>query len=178
MRKGFTLIEIVIAMLIIGILILPVVIFFNQTIENFTRRKPDAKTLEVLTDALNEIEALLRQSDNIGIAEIEKIGFTLPKGSEKRKIIYELINGFIQRTDDFGTKYTPYYNNPGTPLNEQISFSLNFNYYDINNNLLSSPVDPNSVYLVEIVLKGEPKENPDDIPPLEMKTMVKLRNKS
>ncbi len=178
MKRGFTIIEIVIAMLIIGILIVPVVMFFNQTIENFTKRKPDTKTLEVLTDALNEIEALLRQSDRIGIAETEKIGFTIPKGSEKRKIIYELINGFIQRTDDFGIKYTPYYNNPNTPLNEQIYISLNFNYYDKDNNPLPSPVNPNSVYLVEIVLKGEPRENPDNIPPLEIKIMVKLRNKS
>lgn len=177
MRKGFTLIELVIAIMIFSIIIAPTIIFFNQTIKNFTYGKPDSKTVEVVTDAINEIESLLRQANSVGIAEANKIGFIIPKSGGERKITFDLINGFIQRTDDFGTKYTPYYNSPNTPLSEVVNLELSFRYFDKNNNLLPYGV-PDQVRVVEIAIKGSPKEIPQGMTnsEFELQTMVKLRN--
>lgn len=159
--------------------------FFNQTIKNYTYGKPDSKVVEVVTDAINEIETLLRQADSIGISEATSIGFTFPKNitnnpPESRKIIFESDgNGFIKRTDDFGTKYTPYYNSPDTPISEVVILELNFRYFDENNNLLPYS-QPDRVKLIEIAIKGTPKLLPQGAtnPEFELKTMVKLRNKN
>lgn len=185
MKKGFTLIEITIAMLIIGVLLVPVVLFFNQTMKNYTLGRPNTKTVEVVTDAINEIETLLKQAESIGIAEVTSIGFVIPKNITGnppilRKIIFSLdSDGFIQRTDDFGTKYTPYYNNPNTPISDVVIFELSFRYFDENNNLLPYS-QPDRVRLVEIAIKGTPKQIPQGMsnPEFELKTMVKLRNKN
>ena len=177
MKKGFSLIEIVIGIIIISFLIFPIVLFFNQTIKNFTYGKPNSKTVEVITDAINEIESLLRQANSIGIAEVDEIGFIIPKDSGERKIIFNLIDGFIQRTDDFGTKYTPYYNSPETPLSEAVYIELSFRYFDENNNLLPYGL-PDRVRLVEIAIKGSPREIPQGMinPEFSLQTVVKLRN--
>ncbi|MCX8095712.1 MAG: prepilin-type N-terminal cleavage/methylation domain-containing protein [Caldisericia bacterium] len=177
MRKGFTIIEIVIAMLIIGILIVPIVLFFNQTIKNYTVGKPYPKTVEVVTDAINEIETLLRQANSIFISEEKSIGFIISIETKTRKIVYELDNGFIVRTDDFGKKYTPYYNNPETPVSESIYLELSFKYYDEKNNSLPYG-QPDKVRLVEISIKGSPRQVPQGTinPEFSLTTMVKLRN--
>lgn len=177
MRKGFSLIEIIIGIIIISFLIFPIILFFNQTIKNFTYGKPDSKTVEVVTDAINEIESLLRQANSIGISEATMIGFIIPKGGGERKIIFELDNGLIKRTDDFGTKYTPYYNSPNTPLGEAVIFELSFKYFDENNNLIPFG-EPDRVKLVEIAIKGTPKVIPQGMsnPEFSLQTMVKLRN--
>jgi len=175
MRRGFSLIEIVIGILIIGILLFPVTIFFNQTIKNYTYRKPDAKVVEVVTDAINEIETLLRGAKNIGIAESTKIGFIIPYNGGEKKIIFELYNGLIRRTDDLGTKYTPYYNNPNTPISELINFEIGFKYYDESNNLLPYG-SPDRVRVVEISIKGEPAQHTSEVPTFSLTTKVKLRN--
>lgn len=177
MKKGFSLIEIIIGMIIITVLIFPIILFFNQTVKNFTYGKPNSKTVEVVTDAINEIETLLRQAESVESSDAISIGFIIPKDGELRKIIFKLDNNFIKRTDDFGTKYTPYYNNPNSPANERVNLELVFKYFDENGNLLPYG-QPNLVRLVEISIKGVPYELPQGTvnPEFYLQTMVKLRN--
>lgn len=179
MKKGFTIIEIVVAMLIIGILIVPITYFLNKTIRSFYTGKPSQVALSVVNDAMNEIMDTLRVAKSLSIVEATRIGFIIPinNGVGEFKIVFYLNNGFVVREDDNGTKYVPYYNNPNTSSSELINFSINFKYYSKENILLPPPVDPNQVYAVEISLKGEPNENPEGLPPIEMVNVVRLRNR-
>ena len=175
-RKGFSIIEIVIVIIIVSLIILPITIFFGSTIKGFFAGKPSNLVIGTVNDALREIEELLKGANNLGIIEAERIGFIVPRnlGIKEVKIIISTENGFLKRVDDFGTKYIPYYNNPNTPNSEKVNLSINFKYYDANFN---ETTDPNLVEIVEISIKGEAYENPSGTGWYELNTMVKLRNR-
>lgn len=176
MRKGFSIIEIVIVIIIVSLIILPITTFFGSTIKSFFAGKPSNIVIGTVNDALREIEELLKGANSIGIVETERIGFILPKdlGVSEVKIIISSENGVLKRIDDFGTKYIPYYNNPETPNSEKVFLSINFKYYDANFNEIT---DPDLVEIVEISIKGEAYENPSETGWYELNTMVKLRNR-
>lgn len=177
MKKGFTLIEITIALMIIGILLVPVVLFFNQTIKNYTYGRPDTKTVEVVTDAMNEIETLLRQGYLVDAQSNNSYLKIFIKSNYFIEITYDSQNYLIKRGD---SKYIPYYNNLSTPISERVKIiKLEFKYYGYNNN--PNIQDNSEAYAVEIIIEGQPYTQPGgslgDIK-FELKTMVKLRNKN
>jgi len=176
MKKGFSIIEIVIVIIIVSLIILPITIFFGSTIKGFFAGKPSNIVIGTVNDALREIEEVLKGASELGIIEAERIGFFVPRnlGQSEVKIIISSENGFLIRIDDFGTKYIPYYNNPNTPDSERVFLSINFKYYDASFNEIT---DPNLVEVVEISIKGEAYENPSQTGWYELNTMVKLRNR-
>ena len=176
MRKGFSIIEIVIVIIIVSLIILPITIFFGSTIKGFFAGKPSNLVIGTVNDALREIEELLKGANSLGIIEAERIGFIVPRdlGGKEVKIIISTENGLLKRVDDFGTKYIPYYNNPNTPNSEKVNLSIYFKYYDASFNETN---DPNLVEIVEISIKGEAYENPSGTGSYDLNTMVKLRNR-
>ncbi len=166
MKKGLTLIEIIIALMIIGMLLAPVILFFNQTIKNYTLGRPDIKTVKVVIDAMNEIESLLRQGEIILKQEAQIISFTIIINDQIKLITFEEENNLIKRTDDNLVRYTPYYNTPDSPNSEKIDLNLYFKYPDDKS--------------VIIIIKGTPKIIPQGMqnPSFTLNTMVKLRNRN
>lgn len=176
MKKGFTIIEIVIAIIIISIITVPFVLFFNSFIKNYHYGKPNQVVQTVVTDAIREITETLVQANKILTSESEKIGFNISIDGNLKTIFYELQNGFIIRSSGLEKRGVPYYNNPNTPDNEKIFLALNFKYFDEFDNPITNP-NPDKVYRVEVSIKGEPYINPGNLPSLELISSVRIRNK-
>jgi len=175
-KKGFTLIEITIVIIITALIIFPITIFFNSTIKSFFYGKPSNKVLEVVTDAMREIEDLLRGASEFETIESQKVKFKLKRnfGNNEYNITISQDGDFISRTDELGSSYIPYYNNSNTPSDEKINLTINFKYYDLSFN---ETTDIGSVYLIEITISGEPYVNPLETQEFELKNMVRLRNR-
>jgi len=176
MKKGFSLIEITIVIIIIALIIFPITLFFNSTIKSFFYGKPSDKVLEVVTDAIREVEDLLRESSEVETIESQKVEFKLKRdlGNNEYNITILQDGDFIKRTDKLGSRYIPYYNNPETPLDEKINLTINFKYFDLYFNETS---DKDSVYLIEITIISRPYINPLETSEFELKNMVRLRNR-
>lgn len=176
MKKGFTLIEITIVIIITALIIFPITIFFNSTIKSFFYGKPSNKVLEVVTDAMREVEDLLRGASEFETIESQKVKFKLKRnfGNNEYNIKISQDGDFISRTDELGSSYIPYYNNSNTPSDEKINLTINFKYYDLS---FKETTDIDSVYLIEITISGEPYVNPLETPEFELKNMVRLRNR-
>jgi len=175
-KKGFTLIEITIVIIITALIIFPITIFFNSTIKSFFYGKPSNKVLEVVTDAMREVEDLLRGASEFETIESQKVKFKLKRnfGNNEYNIKISQDGDFISRTDELGSSYIPYYNNSNTPSDEKINLTINFKYYDLS---FKETTDIDSVYLIEITISGEPYVNPLETPEFELKNMVRLRNR-
>jgi len=176
-RKGFSIIEIVIVIIIVSLIILPITIFFNSTIKGFFAGKPSNLVIGTVNDALREIEELLKGANSLGIIEAQRIGFIVPRnlgGSNVSITIYSNNGYLIKVINNTITKYIPYYNNPNTPNSEKVILLIYFKYYDASFN---ETTDPNLVEIVEISIKGEAYENPSGTGSYDLNTMVKLRNR-
>lgn len=180
MKKGFTLIEITIVIIITALIIFPITIFFNSTIKSFFYGKPSNKVLEVVTDAMREVEDLLRGASEFETIESQKVKFKLKRnfGNNEYNITISQDGDFIKKINEVNeetfTIYVPYYNNSNTPSDEKINLTINFKYYDLSFN---ETTDIDSVYLIEITISGEPYVNPLETPEFELKNMVRLRNR-
>jgi len=175
-KKGFTLIEITIVIIITALIIFPITIFFNSTIKSFFYGKPSNKVLEVVTDAMREVEDLLRGASEFETIESQKVKFKLKRnfGNNEYNITISQDGDFISRTDELGSSYIPYYNNSNAPSDEKINLTINFKYYDLS---FIETTDIGSVYLIEITISGEPYVNPLETQEFELKNMVRLRNR-
>ncbi len=176
MKNGFSLIEVSIVIIIIALIIFPITLFFNSTIKSFFYGKPSNKVLEVVTDAMREVEDLLRGANELETIESQKVEFKLKRnlGNNEYNITISQDGDFIKRVDELGSRYIPYYNDPNTPSDEKTNLTINFKYYDLSSNETS---DIDSVYLIEITIIGRPYVNPLETPEFELKNMVRLRNR-
>lgn len=176
MKKGFTVIEIVITIIIVSIITVPFVLFFNSFIKNYHYGKPNQVVQNVVSDAIKEIAETLVQANEILTSESERIEFNITIDGNFKNIVYELQNGFIIRSFDSEKRYVPYYNNPNTPDDEKVFLAISFKYFDELDNLITTP-NPDKVYRIEISIKGEPYINPGNLPSLELISSVRIRNK-
>lgn len=176
MKKGFTIIEIVVTIMIVSIITVPFVLFFNSFIKNYHFGKPNQVVQTVVTSAIREITETLVQANEILTSESEKIGFNISIDGNLKTIFYELQNGFIIRSSGLENRCVPYYNNPDTPDSEKVFLAIFFRYYDEFDNLITTP-NPDKVYRIEISIKGEPYINPGNLTSLELISSVRIRNK-
>ncbi|MGQ9845687.1 MAG: prepilin-type N-terminal cleavage/methylation domain-containing protein [Caldisericia bacterium] len=176
MKKGFTVIEIVITIIIVSIITVPFVLFFNSFIKNYHYGKPNQVVQNVVSDAIKEIAETLVQANKILTSESEKIEFNITIDGNLKKIVYELQNGFIIRSFGLEKRYVPYYNNPNTPDGEKVFLAISFKYFDELDNPITTP-NPDKVYRIEISIKGEPYINPGNLPSLGLISSVRIRNK-
>lgn len=180
MRKGLSLIELIISITLIAILIIPIVLLFNKTIRVFHSGNPSYKVFFVINDAMNEITDIIRQAESIEISEETKVGFIIPinEGIDDMKITLSADTGnhLIIREGDNGKSYVPYYNTPDTPEEERVLIKLEFTYYGEGGTELSYG-DSDKVKSVKILISGVSASDPEKTSHIEMVNMVTLRNR-
>lgn len=179
-KKGITLIEIFIVIVIVGIILIPIVLFFNQSIKSSYTSKPYSTLINTTYDAMEEIISYLRQIKDIDLAQTTKISFIIvdSNGVDRKFSIYTDSDGFIILDEVLSKKTIPYYNNPQTPQDERVFFELNFRYFDFENVIIDDPQNNlEKIKGVEVSFKGSIKETSTTEKTISLSTFAKLRNK-
>ncbi len=172
-NKGLTVIELVVALLVMGILIVPITTLFRPTITGFFAGSPQLRLQEVLNGAINEICDNLRESKGITATTASSITFL---NKNNASVTFELdgVNQVIKRVEGV-TTYVPYYNTPTAP--DKVKLSLAFTYF-IKDNVqwvIGVDTDTSLITTVNISITGTYRTDQDYS--LTVRNTVKLRVK-
>lgn len=174
-NKGITLIELVIAMLVMGIIIAPMTRLFRPTLSGFFTGSPQLRLQEALNDAMNEITDNIRDSRNITGASNISINFTdiglniiTYRINSTTNVIERLRNGIL-------TGYIPYYNTNTT--RDKINLTLSFSYFSVGGNGTTpwTSGNTNDISAVNVTISGILRT--DQLYTLNSTNIVKLRVK-
>ncbi len=130
MEKGsVSLVELVIAMLLVVIIMTPLTLFFGSTIRGFFSQTPPPIVMQTVYDAVGEIGDNLRESGNITVAGNTSITFRATPAD----ITYRLntTHQVIERVQGTSLTYVPYYNTP--TARNKVNLNLTFGYFTNNN---------------------------------------------
>lgn len=186
MRKGFTVIEIIVALGILSVVILLTVSTFTQVAyRSFQNLSTESMIQTEATANLDRVSKYLRGASSI-IQALDQ-SMTFMAFSDEQATISSKTRFFLSGRNFLQGTIPPTGSGPNytyNPANEKIytlttkisaSPGTIFTYYDNNGNLLSSPVATGSVTLVKVALPYKP-DNLLRPGPLYFSSEIQLRN--
>lgn len=142
-KGSVSLVELVIAMVLVVIIMTPLTLLFGSTIRGFFSQNPPPIAMQTVYDAVGEIGDNLRESGNITAANSTSVTFSAtPAGITYR---LDTTHNVIERIQGASLTYVPYYNTP--TVRHKVNLTLTFDYFTKNNVAWPgiNPVDISSI---------------------------------